>query len=481
MTAGTRSRNPINISNFHDSNVTPLQSKALQQQSALATQYKSFKAQFIPKIVANTGQNPYRASAGSYIFDSKLNPNSVTFKQFLTNLSWVTQSFLPTLSHIKLKFVTCRATQRPVSQHILLLSPKYPMTPLKKLAMAATAFHLIACAAAADRQQFSGAGSSAAAPIYQTWAAEYQKKTGISLTYESIGSSAGLKKIREGKTGFGASDVAPGEIDLKKDGLVLFPVAITGIAPVVNLPKLDDGKLRLTGPVLAQIYLGEITQWNAPAISQLNTDMVLPDLPINVVVRSDGSGTTYNFADYLAKVSPGWKQKNGVKSSYTWPANFLSVKGSDGVVSAVKTTPGAIGYVDFGYVAAHRLNPVQMKNADGEFLLPTIAAFKEALFNSEWGSKGRFTQPLTNNPGKGSWPITMGTYVLLPQLADKPQETQLALQFFLWAFINGDSLVSKSQFVRLPDRVQSLAFKAISSVTDRSGKPIRLDILQPEH
>jgi phosphate transport system substrate-binding protein len=354
------------------------------------------------------------------------------------------------------------------------------MNPLNKMAVAAAAFYLITCATAAEKLQFSGAGSSAAAPIYQTWAVEYQKKTGISLNYEPIGSSAGLKKIRDGKTDFGASDVAPSDISLKKDGLVLFPVAITGIAPVVNLPKIDDGKLRLTGPVLAQIYLGEITQWNATAIAQLNPDLALPDMPIKVVVRSDGSGTTYNFADYLAKTSHDWKQQQGVKTAYTWPASFIAVKGSDGVVGAVKTTPGAIGYVDFGYLAANRLNPVQVKNAEGEFVQPAIAAFKEALFNSEWGSKGNFTQPLTNNAGKGSWPITMGTYVALPQITDKPQQTQLALQFFVWAFINGDSLVSKSQFVRLPDRVQSLAFKAILSVTDRSGKPIRLEILQPE-
>jgi phosphate transport system substrate-binding protein len=190
------------------------------------------------------------------------------------------------------------------------------------------------------------------------------------------------------------------------------------------------------------------------------------------VVRGDGSGTTYNFADYLAKVSPSWKSKRGVKSSYAWPESFLAVKGSSGVVTAVKQTSGAIGYVDFGYVEENQLDAAQMRNADGVFLKPSIPAFRQALFNSEWASKGAFTATLTNKPGKSAWPLTMGTFAVLPKVTDKPEQTQRALKFFVWAFTHGDALVQQHNFVRLPDRVQAAAFKAISSIKDTTGRPI---------
>ncbi|MES2878717.1 MAG: phosphate ABC transporter substrate-binding protein PstS [Pseudomonadota bacterium] len=333
---------------------------------------------------------------------------------------------------------------------------------------------------AAGTQDITGAGSSAAAPIYRSWATEYQKSSGVSLAYESIGSSAGLKKIRSSQTGFGASDVAPAQEELKKDGLVLFPIAITGIAPVVNLPKIGDTPLRLSGPVLARIFLGDITQWNASAIAQLNPDMALPDLPIKVVVRSDGSGTTYNFADYLAKVHPMWKERYGVKTSLSWPAHFTAAKGSEGVVNAVKETPGAIGYVDYGYVKVNKLRAVQLKNAEGEFIPPAIAAFRTALLNSDWGHKGTFTSTLTDMPGKGAWPITMGTFAVVPQITEHPEQTLHVLQFFIWAFMNGDTLVQQNNFVRLTDRIQALAFKEITSVRDKSGKSLNLSLKQPK-
>ena len=334
---------------------------------------------------------------------------------------------------------------------------------------------------AAGTQEITGAGSSAAAPIYRSWASEYQKASGVSLAYESIGSSAGLKKIRTGQTGFGASDVAPPQAELKKDGLILFPIAITGIAPVINLPKIGDAQLRLSGPVLGLIFMGEITQWNAPAIAQLNPDTALPDLPIKVVVRSDGSGTTYNFADYLAKVSPAWKERYGVKTSLAWPASFMAVKGNEGIVEAVKNTLGAIGYVDYGYVKVNKLRTVQLENAAGEFVQPSMAGFRTALTHSDWGKNGTFTSTLTQMSGKGAWPITMGTFALLPQVTDQPAQTQGVLQFFIWALINGDTLVQQNNFVRLPDRIQAFAFKEITSVRDKSGKTLNVSLQQPRN
>jgi phosphate transport system substrate-binding protein len=346
------------------------------------------------------------------------------------------------------------------------------MTSLKRCAFAALA--ALACAAVAHAETISGAGSSAAAPIYRIWAREYQKATGATLAYEAIGSSAGLKKIKGGETGFGASDVAPTDAELAADGLVLFPVAITGIAPVVNLPRIADGQLKLTGDVLARIFAGEIEKWSSPEIKQLNPGVALPDTPIKVVVRSDGSGTTYNFADYLAKVHPAFKERFGVKAQIAWPAQALAVKGSDGVVKAVKETPGAIGYVDYGYVAESKLTGVSLRNEDGEFVKAGTAAFQAALASSDWSGKGSFTGTLTAQHGKASWPITMGTFILVPRVTDKPEQTQAALKFFVWAFNHGDALVREASFVRLPDRVQATAFKAITSIKDKSGKPIGL-------
>lgn len=345
-----------------------------------------------------------------------------------------------------------------------------------------TSWALAACAAIAwlplahAQSTLTGAGSSAAAPIYRIWAREYQKTTGTTLAYEAIGSSAGLKKIKSGDTGFGASDIAPSEAELAADGLVLFPVAITGIAPVVNLPRVVDGQLRLTGEVLARIFMGEIEKWSAPEIRELNPGVALPDMPIKLVARSDGSGTTYNFTDYLAKVHPAWKDRFGAKAQIAWPQAVIAAKGSDGVVKAVKETAGAIGYVDFGYVAENKLAAVTMRNEEGEFVRPAVPAFQAALAGSDWSSKGVFTGTLTAQRGKASWPITMGTFILVPRVSDKPGQTQAALKFFVWAFNHGDALVREASFVRLPDRVQASAFKAIASVKDKAGKPIGMAV-----
>jgi phosphate transport system substrate-binding protein len=326
-------------------------------------------------------------------------------------------------------------------------------------------------------QSIKGAGSSAAAPIYQSWAAEYQRAGNGNVAYESIGSSAGLKKIRESGTDFGASDVAPSEAELTKSGLAVFPIAITGVAPVVNLPSLADRPLRLNGAVLAQIFLGEITVWSDPQIKQLNPGLKLPDLKIKVIVRSDGSGTTYNFADYLAKVSPDWSSRFGVKTSFTWPNTFIGAKGSDGVVQAMKATLGAIGYVDFGYVQANGLKSVQLQNAQGHFLSPSNYGFREALMRSDWSVKGSFVGSLTQQAGEGTWPITMGTYALFPKKTDHPIATARALEFFVWAFMNGDRLVQQNNFVRLPDRIQTQVYKIISSIKDKNGVALNVKMV----
>ena len=290
--------------------------------------------------------------------------------------------------------------------------------------------------------------------------------------YEGIGSSAGVKKIAAGAIDFGASDVAPSEAELARLGLVIFPIAVTGIAPVLNLPGIQSGKLKITGKLLAGIFSGEIRRWNDGAIAELNPAVHLPDQAITVVVRADGSGTTYNFTDYLSKVDEQWNKNSGVKSSLAWPNSFIAVKGSAAVASTVKQTVGAIGYVEFGYAKESKLTTVGLQNASGEFVTPSVGAFSAALANSEWTRQGRFGTTLTNLGGKSSWPITMSTFVLVPQISDAPAQTMQALKFFVWSFINGDRLVQLSNFVRLPDLIQAKAFKAISSVRNRSGEAI---------
>lgn len=325
-------------------------------------------------------------------------------------------------------------------------------------------------------ENIQGAGSSAAAPIYQSWARAYQKSTGASLAFEPVGSSAGIAKLRAKAVSFGASDVAPAEAELNAAGLLLFPVAITGVTPVTHVPRVDK-PLRLTGDVLAAIFLGEITEWDDARIAHLNPGVALPKLPIKVVVRADGSGSTYNFADYLAKVSPAWKKAYGVKSSLAWPASFAAVQGSSAVVKAVKETPGAIGYVDYAYVKESKLATVQLKNADGDFVGPSLEGFRAALAASEWASSATFTSTLTNKPGRSSWPITMGTFVLMHKVASQPEQSLAALRFFAWAFLNGDTLVQENNFVRLPDRIQAAAFKSLTTVKDGSGQAIGMGLL----
>ena len=329
----------------------------------------------------------------------------------------------------------------------------------------------------ASAQTVTGAGSSAAAPIYRSWAKAYAKATGSAVDYDPVGSSAGMKKIQQQAVGFGATDVYPAEKDLLEHGLLALPVAITGISPIVNLPKVPNTQLRLTGEVLSRIFMGEITRWNAADIAALNPDLPLPDLPIKVVVRADGSGTTYNFADYLGKVSPQWKTSYGAKTSIAWPAGVLAFKGSDGVAKGVRDTVGAIGYVDHGYVAEYGLTTVQMKNADGIYVKPSIDAFKAALANSDWSATGVFNSTLTQRPGKSVWPITMGTFVVFPKVTQNPDQTTQALRFILWSFLNGDTLVQENNFVRLPDRVQASAFKIITSIRDNQGKPLGMSLI----
>ena len=321
----------------------------------------------------------------------------------------------------------------------------------------------------------NGAGSSAAAPVYKIWTEEYSKQGGDQITYDPVGSGAGMSRIRQRQTDFGASDVIASKADLDKDGLVMFPTIISGVVPVVNLPRLA-APIRLNGEVLARIFLGEITQWDAAEISILNPKASLPNLPIRVVCRSDGSGTTYHFSDYLSRQSAAWKTRFGVANVHQWPSTFIAVKGSREVSKTVRNTVGAIGYIDYNYVLDDGLAGVQLSNTTGNFVSASLDSIKSAVGNSPWMS-GDFSGTLTNMAGHGSWPIAMGTYVAVPKVASDTRRLARLLRFFVWAYARGDALASQAKFIPLPEKVQAEAFREISTIRGRNRELIGFDAL----
>ena len=326
------------------------------------------------------------------------------------------------------------------------------------------------CAHEADSQSITGAGSSAAAPVYKIWGAEYAKAKGTALDYAPVGSGAGMAKINKREVDFGASDVIANAADLKKNDLVMFPTVITGVVPVVNLAHVGPNALRLTGDVLARIYLGQIAQWDAPEIAALNPGLKLPAHPIRVVARADGSGTTYHFSDYLSRVSPAWKEKYGVASHFDWVPGTLAVKGSGEVSKTVRATPDSIGYIDYNYTVDDDLAAISMKNADGQFVTAGVDGFREAAMHSPWYATGDFSAELNALPGSKTWPITMGTYIAVPRVSAQSERTERALRFITWAYLHGDALARQAKFVPLPEKVQASAYREIAKVSSSSGE-----------
>lgn len=327
-------------------------------------------------------------------------------------------------------------------------------------------------AGSAGAATLTGAGSSAAAPLYNKWADAYNKKTGASLDYQAVGSSTGIKQIKAKAVDFGASDVAMTVADLKQEKLIQFPSAISGVVPVVNLPGIKTGDLKLTGEALADIFARKISFWDDAALTTLNPSLRLPHRAITVIVRQDGSGTTYNFTDYLSKVSAGWKTGYGKNFTIKWHEELQQIKGSSAISAAIKKTPYAISYIDYNYVLQDKLDYAALKNRDGNFLAPSAAAFEAALNNSGWKTRGSFEEMLTDKPGATTWPIAMGTFVIMPQSAANPEKAVATMKFFTWSFMSGDHLVSSVDLVRLPDTIQARVFKEMTTVTDAAGKPL---------
>jgi len=318
----------------------------------------------------------------------------------------------------------------------------------------AAAFVLTAAAPHARAQVITGAGSSFAAPIYQAWDDAAKAATGITLNFQPNGSGAGQKMVSERTVDFGGSDAPMTPAKLTAAKLLQFPTVMGAVDVAVNVPGVADGKLRLTGKLVADIYLGNVTNWNDAAIAKINPGVKLPDLAVAPVYRADGSGTTYVFTSYLAKVDPDFKSKVGVDKSVSWPAGTGS-KGNSGVGAAVKGTPGAIGYVESGYVLTNRLVAAQLQNHDGKFVRATPTAFTAAAAHADWAGAQNFAVDLNDQPGAGAWPIVSATFALVPTDPKDAAKGAAVLKFFDWAFTNGDATAKKLEYVPLPASVKA--------------------------
>ena len=318
--------------------------------------------------------------------------------------------------------------------------------------------------------EVTGAGASFPAPVYAKWADAYQKATGNKINYQSIGSGGGIKQITAKTVDFGASDKPLSPDELAKDGLVQFPTVIGGVVPVVNLEGVKPGELKLSGELLANIYLGKINKWNDKAIVAMNPDVKLPDAPIGVVRRADGSGTTFIFSNYLSKVSPEWKDSVGEGTAVKWPVG-LGGKGNEGVSAFVQRLPGSIGYVEYAYAKQNKLTHAMLKNAAGNLVAPDDSSFKAAAATADW-TKSAFAEILTNQSGAQAWPISGATFILMHKAEDKPEQAAEALKFFEWAYKNGDQMAEELDYVALPDSLVKLIEASWSEIKGSSGTAV---------
>lgn len=330
----------------------------------------------------------------------------------------------------------------------------------------------LGAATASLAADITGAGATFPFPIYAKWAEAYKAKTGIGMNYQSIGSGGGIKQIKAKTVDFGASDKPLKPEELDKDGLMQFPAVIGGVVPTINLPGMAAGQLKLSGPVLADIFMGKIKAWNDPAIAALNKDTKLPEQAITVVHRSDGSGTTFIFTNYLAKVSAEWKDKVGNDASVAWPAG-VGGKGNEGVASYVQRIKGSIGYVEYAYALQNKMNYAQLQNKDGQFVKPDEDSFKAAAANAHWDKAPGFYEILTDEPGKQSWPITGATFILMHKTQDKPENAREVLKFFDWAYANGGKMALELDYIPMPESVSKLVRNAWKAqIKDASGKAV---------
>lgn len=312
------------------------------------------------------------------------------------------------------------------------------------------ALAIAAFAANAQAADVTGAGASFVYPVISKWSADYARATGKQVNYQSIGSGGGIAQIKAGTVDFGSSDAPLKPEELAKFGLAQFPSVIGGVVPVLNVPGVPAGALKLDGETLANIFLGKIKKWNDPAIVALNGGVKLPDLKLTVVHRSDGSGTTFNFVNYLSKVSPEWKSAVGEGTAVKWPAG-IGGKGNEGVAAYVKQIKGGIGYVELSYALQNKMAYSRLKNAAGNYVLPSDETFQAAAANAEWGSVKDFHLVMTNAPGANSWPITATNFILMYKQPRNAVGASEAREFFRWVYANGDAQAKSLDYVPLPD------------------------------
>jgi len=327
-------------------------------------------------------------------------------------------------------------------------------------------------AGAAQAVNITGAGATFPYPIYAKWAEMYKKASGNGMNYQSVGSGAGIKQIKAKTVDFGASDMPLPAQDLEAAGLFQFPAVMGGVVPVVNIAGVAPGQVRLTGPVLADIFMGKITKWNAQPIAALNPGVKLPADNITVVRRADSSGTSFLFTDYLAKASPDWKLKIGAGTSVKWPTG-VGGKGNEGVAANVQRIKGAIGYVEWAYAKKNRMAHTQLQNREGAFLQPDDAAFKAAAASADWAKAPGFGVVLTDQPGKASWPITGASYIIMYKAQADAAKGKEVLKFFDWAYREGDAAAADLDYVPMPDAVTKLVQDAWrANVKDAAGKAL---------
>ncbi|WP_409267711.1 phosphate ABC transporter substrate-binding protein PstS [Massilia sp. BHUDP2] len=327
-------------------------------------------------------------------------------------------------------------------------------------------------AASAQAANITGAGATFPYPVYAKWAELYQKASGTGLNYQSVGSGAGIKQIKARTVNFGASDMPLPAAELNAAGLFQFPAIMGGVVPIINLPGVAPGQVRLSGAVLADIYLGKITKWNAPQIAALNPGVKLPADDITVVRRADSSGTSFLFTDYLAQVSPEWKSKIGAGTAVKWAVG-VGGKGNEGVAANVQRIKGSIGYVEWAYAKKNRMQHTQLQNKDGVFLQPSDDAFKAAASGANWAGTPGFAVVLTNQAGKASWPITGASYILMHKTQPNAATAKEVLKFFDWAYKNGGAAAAELDYVPMPDSVTKLVQDAWrANLKDAAGKAV---------
>ena len=320
--------------------------------------------------------------------------------------------------------------------------------------------------------EITGAGATFPFPIYAKWAEAYKAATGNQLNYQSIGSGGGIRQIKAKTVDFGATDMPLKGEDLDKDKLAQFPAVLGALVPAINIAGIKAREVKLTGDLLAQIYMGKIRKWNDEKVKALNPGLALPDATINVVYRSDGSGTTFVWTDYLSRISAEWKSTVGANTSVKFAAG-VGGKGNEGVSATVKQVANSIGYVEYAYAKQNNLAYALVQNADGQFPLPDSDTFQAAAAGADWSSAPGFGVILNNQPGKESWPITSATFILVTANPDKPENTLEVLRFFDWAFKNGDKLALDLEYVPMPDAVKAKIRAAwTAGIKDKAGAPV---------